>query len=389
MTTTVHDRIIYLDNNATTRVDPAVIDAMLPYWSEHFGNAASSHRAGAAAAAGVEKARADLARAIGARDSEIVFTSGGTEADNAALRGVFAARPDRRHLVVSAIEHHAVLETAEQLAHEGVCVTHAGVTRDGVLDLDQLASALRDDTALVAVMLANNETGVIQPLAQAAALAKARGALVMCDAVQALGKIAIQVDQLAVDLLTVSAHKLYGPKGAGALYVRRGTPFRPFILGGHQERDRRGGTQNTAGIVGLGAAAEIALHELPVESTRLARLRDRLEAELDRTFEMARGVGRSASRLPNTSCTCFSGVSAEAVLLLLSEAGVCVSSGAACSSGSLEPSHVLRAMGIDAHDAQGQIRFSFGRFNDDSDIDALLEILPAALQRVSALNAGA
>ncbi len=359
---------------------------MLPYLGEHYGNAASSHHAGAAAAAGVEQARAQLAAAIGARESEIVFTSGGTEADNAALRGVLTARPGRRHLVISAIEHHAVIDTAEQLAHEGASVTYVGVNRSGVLDLQQLAAALRDDTALVCVMLANNETGVLQPVAQAAALAHQRGALLFCDAVQALGKIPIDVAQLDVDLLSVSAHKLYGPKGVGALYIRRATPLRPLLLGGHQERDRRGGTHNVPGIVGFGAACALAIRELAGERERLTRLRDRLERELTARFDFVQRVGAAAERLPNTSCVCFAGVGAEALLLLLSEAGVCVSSGAACSSGSLEASHVLKAMGIEPHVAQGQIRISLGRFSSDADIERLLAALPAALARLMAVN---
>ncbi len=383
-------RLTYLDNNATTRVAPAVLEAMRPFWEDQYANAASPHRFGAYAAARVEEARAAVARLLQSRDSEIVFTSGGTEADNAALRGVLAARPDRRHLVISAVEHHAVLTPAELLESEGISVTRVGIDARGRLDLDALDRALRPDTALVSIMLANNETGVVFPLAEIARRAKAVGAVVHADAVNAVGKIVVHVEELGVDLLSISAHKLHGPKGVGALYVRRGTRWRPTIVGGPQERERRGGTSNVPGIVGFGAACALlceAEHapEGPT-ATRIRALRDRLETEITLCVPGARVIARDEPRLPNTSCICFEGVGAEALILLLSEAGICVSSGAACSSGSLEPSHVLKAMAIPPEIAQGQVRFSLSRFSSEADVRHVLEVLPEAVRRVAAVS---
>jgi len=378
--------VVYLDNNATTRSDPRVLEAMWPYLTEQYGNPSSGHHFGARVAARIEEARGQVARLIAARDSEIVFTSGGTESNNAALRGVLAARPGRRHLVISAVEHHAILEPAAALEREGVAVTRIGVDADGRLDLDALAASLRDDTALVSIMLANNETGVLFPLRQVCEIARARGVLVHSDAVNALGKLPIDVNELGVDLLSLSGHKIHGPKGVGALYIRRGTPFRPLLLGGPQERQRRGGTLNAPAIIGFGAACELLMGPERRAMERVHALRRRLETELVRRFEHACIVGGAAPRLPNTTCVCFAGCPAEAILLLLSEAGICASSGSACSSGSLEPSHVLKAMGIDPHVAQGQIRFSLSRFNSDADIDRLLETLPATLEKVAAVG---
>jgi len=378
--------IIYLDNNATTRVDPRVAQAMLPLLTERYGNPSSAHHFGAQVAAEVEQARRQVADLIGARESEIVFTSGGTEADNLALRGVLAAHPDRGHVVISAVEHHAVFELCEHLEHAGLAVTRVGVDREGRLDFGQLETSLRDDTALVSIMLANNETGVIFPLREVAELAGSRGVLVHTDAVNAIGKMPVDVEKLGVDLLSLSAHKFHGPKGCGALWIRRGTPFRAMQIGGSQERGRRGGTLNAPGIIGMGTACAI-LRELGDSAmSRCRTLRDRLEAELRRICPDVHICGQHADRLPNTTCACFPGLRSEAILILLSEAGICVSSGSACTSGSLEPSHVLRAMGIDARVAQGQIRFSLGRFNTDADIDRLLEVLPKVLQKVAAAN---
>ncbi len=380
------ETVVYLDNNATTRVDQRVIAAMLPLFSERYGNPSSAHHFGAQVAVEIEEARRCVAELIGARDSEIVFTSGGTEADNAALRGVLAARPSKRHIVITAVEHHAILETAEQLEHEGVEVSQVGVDGHGRLDLNALANTIREDTALISAMLANNETGVIFPLNEVSRIAKERGVLVHTDAVNAAGKTPINVDELGVDLLSLSSHKMYGPMGVGALYIRRGTPFRPMLIGGPQERKRRGGTLNAPGIVGFGKACEILSQEGAAESERIATLRERLEAELTRRFKDAVVLGAAAERLPNTSCVCFPGVAAEAVLILLSEAGICVSTGSACSSGSLDPSHVLDAMNVDPQVAQGQVRFSLGRFNSDADINRLLEVLRPIVDRVAAVN---
>jgi cysteine desulfurase len=383
----VNDRIIYLDNNATTRIDPRVLEAMWPYLAEQYGNPLSPHHFGGQVAARLEEARSQVARLISARDSEIVFTSGGTEADNAAVRGIFASRPSKHHLIISAVEHHAILEPAALLERNAVEVTRIAVDRDGRLDLDALADAIRDDTLLVSIMLANNETGVILPVRQVCEMAKSRGAFVHTDAINAIGKIPVNVDDLGVDLLSLSAHKIHGPKGVGALYIRRGTPFRPLLVGGPQERERRGGTHNTAGIVGFGAACELLCERDRDSMKRVVELRERLETELTRRFKNAQVMGAAAERVPNTSCVCFAGNPTEAILLLLSEAGICASSGSACSSGSLEPSHVLKAMGIDPYIAQGQIRFSLSRFNTAEDIERLLEALPPILEKVAAVSA--
>jgi len=377
--------ITYLDNNATTRPDERVVQAMLPLLTERWGNPSSGHHFGAQVAGEIEEARTRVAGLIGARDSEIVFTSGGTEADNTALRGVLAADPAKRQLIVSAVEHHAVLETAERLEYEGVTVTRIGVDREGRLDLAALEAAIRSDTALISVMLANNETGVILPLREVCQIAQSRGVPVHTDAVNALGKMPVSVDELGVALLSLSSHKIYGPKGVGALYVRRGTPFRAWQTGGSQERQRRGGTLNAPGIVGLGVACQILQNEGAVERTRIAALRTRLEAELRRQFANAHIIGGGAERLPNTTLVCFEGVASEALLMLLSDVGICASGGAACASGSQEPSHVLKAMGIPAPIALGEVRFSLGRFNTDADLDRLFQILPGALRKVAAL----
>ena len=376
--------LTYLDNNATTRPDERVVAAMLPLFTERYGNPSSGHRLGAQAAAEVEEARARVAALIGARDSEIVFTSGGTEADNAALRGVLAASPGKQHLIVSAVEHHAILETAERLEEEGVHVSRIDVDDAGRLDLDRLAGAIRDDTALISVMLANNETGVIFPLKEVCRIARERGVPVHTDAVNALGKMPVDVEELGVALLSLSGHKIYGPKGAGALYIRRGTAFRACQTGGSQERGRRGGTLNAPGIVGLGMACQVLRERGPEEVVRIRTLRDRLEVELQRRLPDVQIIGAAAERLPNTALVCFPGIAAQALLILLSEAGICVSGGAACASGSLEPSHVMKAMGVDPGVAQGEMRFSLGRFNTEADLDRLFEVLPAALKKVAA-----
>jgi cysteine desulfurase len=376
--------LTYLDNNATTRPDERVVAAMLAMLTERWGNPSSAHYFGAQVAGEIEEVRGRVAALIGARDSEVVFTSGGTEADNAALRGVLAGQPGRRHLIISAVEHHAVLETAERLEQEGVAVTRLGVDRDGRLDLDALAGAIRDDTALISLMLANNETGVIFPLKQVCEIAAQRGVPVHTDAVNALGKIPVSVAELGVSLLSLSGHKVYGPKGAGALYIRRGTPFRAWQTGGAQERNRRGGTLNAPGIIGLGMACQVLCEQGADEHVRVAALRERLETQLVRRVPFVRIMGAGAERLPNTTCACFTGVPAEALLILLSEARICASGGAACASGSLEPSHVLKAMHVEPEVGQGEVRFSLGRFNTAADLDRLFEVLPVVLAKVTA-----
>jgi cysteine desulfurase len=380
------DVITYLDNNASTRVDPRVVDAMLPLFTSEYGNPSSMHRFGGEVAAKIEQARCAVAAAIGATDAEIVFTSGGTEADNAALRGVITARPERRRIVISAVEHHAIIDTAKILQREAVEIVRICVDRAGQIDFDQLAGAVDENTALVSIMLANNETGVIADVHRVSEIAHRAGALVHTDAVNALGKIAIDVSQLGVDLLSLSAHKIYGPKGVGALYVRAGTPFRAMIVGGPQERHRRGGTLNAAGIVGLGAACAL-LREDDATRAKVAAWQSRIEQRLLAEIPGCEIIGREAARVPNTTCACFENVSAEPIILLLSEAGICVSSGAACSSGAIEPSHVLRAMNIPPRLSQGQVRISTGRFNTDEDVNRLLDTLPRIVKRAQTAQA--
>ncbi len=374
---------VYLDHNATTPVDPAVIAAMRPALEESYGNPSSVHRFGQQARAAVEGARESVAQLVRAQPTEIVFTSGGTEADNAALRGILAAAAaaGRRRVLYSAIEHHAVIHTARALAEEGLAVESIRVGGDGVVDLEYLRARLDDSTAWVALMLANNETGLIQPVAEASQLAHERGALILCDAVQAAGKIDVDVSALGVDLLALSAHKLYGPKGVGALYVRRGTKMRSWLRGGSQERNRRAGTENVPGIAGFGCAAALARERLAQDALRIAALRDRLEEGLLTIQGAARnGAG---SRVPNTSNVSFEGVEAESLVLALDLAGIAVATGAACASGAVEPSHVLRAMGLPPARVQASLRFSLGRGNTELDVSsATTEVARAvALQR--------
>ena len=377
---------IYLDHNASTPLDPRVLDAMLPVLSEGFGNASSMHWYGQRARALVDEARGEVAALIGATPQEIVFTGSGTEADNMALHGVLAmAREGRRKLVYSGIEHHAVLNTAKALAQEGWPVECCRVGEDGVVDLTDLRARVDDGTALVAVMLANNETGAIQPVEQVAAIARARGALVHCDAVQAVGKLPVDVHELDVDMLALSAHKLYGPKGVGALYVRRGTRLAPLVRGGSQERNRRAGTENVAGIAGLGRAAAVARAELAAEGPRSEALRDRLE----RRLLAIPGAIRNGDgpRVPNTANVSFEGVEAESLLLALDLLGVAVSTGAACAAGAVEPSHVLRAMGLRPERVQGSLRFSLGRRTTEAEIDRASVLVAEAVERQRAVSA--
>jgi cysteine desulfurase len=371
---------IYLDHNATTPLDPRVLDAMLPVLREGFGNPSSLHWFGQQSRAALDRARGEVAAIIGASPSEIVFTGSGTEADNLALRGVAAAsREPRRKLLYSAVEHHAVVHTARALAEEGFPVEALRVGPDGLVDLDDMASKLDDGTALVALMLANNETGVVQPVAEVARLAHERGALVHCDAVQAVGKIEVDVAALGVDMLALSAHKFYGPKGVGALYVRRGTRLKALLRGGSQERNRRAGTENVAGIAGLGRAAEIARRELRSEAGRLAALRDALEALL-LAIPGARRNG-DGPRVPNTTNVSFQDVEAESLLMALDLMGIAVSTGAACAAGAVEPSHVLRGMGLAMERVQGSLRFSLGRSTTAEDVERAAAAVAECVER--------
>jgi cysteine desulfurase len=377
-------RRVYLDHNATTPLDPNVFEAMRGALEQSFGNPSSLHWWGQQARAILDRARAQVASLVGATPAEIVFTGSGTEADNLALRGVAGlARPPRRKILYSAIEHHAVVNTAKALAEEGVPTEAVRVGTDGIVDLEDLGRRLDDETALVSVMLANNETGLLQPVAEVARLAHAKGALVHCDAVQAAGKVAIDVAALGVDLLTLSAHKIYGPKGAGALYVKRGTRMRPFLRGGAQEKNRRAGTENVAAIAGLGEAAALAAASLPTEGPREAELRDALEARLF-TIPGTRRNGEGP-RVPNTTNLSFEGIEAESLLMALDLAGVAVSTGAACAAESVEPSHVLRAMGLAPARVEGSIRLSLGRSTTEADLDYAAEKIAQAIERQRAV----
>lgn len=378
---------IYLDHNATTPLDPRVLEAMLPVLRDGFGNASSIHWYGQQARAALDRARGEVAALLACSPSEVVFTGSGTEADNLALQGLArAAREPRRRVLYAAVEHHAVLNTARSLAEDGWPVEAVRVDADGRLDLEDLAARLDDRTAVVAVMMANNETGVVQPLADVVRLARARGAAVHCDAVQAAGKLPLDVSALDVDTLAISAHKVYGPKGAGALFVRRNTRLRPFLRGGAQERNRRAGTENVAGIVGFGRAAGIAREEGAADSARIAVLRDRLEALL------AEGAGArpngGGARVANTANLSFEGVEAESLLMALDLAGVAVSTGAACAAGAVEPSHVLRAMGLRPERVQGSLRFSLGRGTTAEEVEraAAAVVEAVARQRAAALR---
>ncbi len=378
-------KIIYLDHNATTPLDPRVLDAMLAVLREGFGNPSSLHWYGQQARALLDEARAHAARLIGATPSEIVFTASGTEADNMALRGAAgAAREPRRKIVYSAIEHHAVVNTAKALAEEGWPVEVVRVGADGLVDLEDLRAKVDATTALVAVMRANNETGVIQPVEDVARIAHAAGALLHCDGVQAAGKIPVDVRALDVDTLALSAHKFYGPKGVGMLYVKRGTRLKPWARGGSQERNRRAGTENVAGIVGLGRAAALAADDLLAEAPRLEALRDRLETRL-LAIPGARRNGEGP-RVPNTANVSFERIEAESLLMALDLAGIAVSTGAACAAGAVEPSHVLRGMGLPMERVQGSIRLSLGRGTSAHEIDRAADAIAAAVEKQRAVS---
>jgi cysteine desulfurase len=380
-------RRVYLDNNATTPVAPEVFEAMRPYLVSDFGNASSIHWFGQQAKAAVESAREELARLINARPAEIVFTSGGTESDNAAIFGIVeAAKGDSKHVITSVIEHHAVLYTCRALEKRGVKVTYVRAGSDGVVDPSDVEAAIRPETVLITIMHANNELGTIQPLAEIGRIARDRDIYFHTDAVQSVGKIPVDVEALAVDLLSLSAHKLNGPKGVGALYVRKGTILRPLLFGGHHERDRRPGTENTPGIVGLGRAAALARCGMAEEAARVAPLRDELEAGIvERVPDVAVNGDRSR-RLPTTTNVRFDAIEGEGFVIAMDLKGVACSTGAACSSGSVEVSHVLSAIGLTQAQARSSIRFSLGRFNTSEDVTATLEVLPAVVERLRAVS---
>ncbi len=379
---------IYLDHNATTPLDPLVVDRMTQALRDVWGNASSVHHFGQQAKAALDEARGAVATLLGAEASEVVFTCGGTESDNIAIRGAAEALEagGRRHLITSAIEHEAVLATVRALARRGARVTILPVDASGIVSPDRLREAMTDDTALVSVMHANNEIGTVQPIAELAAIAHERGALFHTDAVQSAGKLPLDVRALGVDMLSIAGHKFYGPKGTGALWLKRGVRLVPPMTGGRQERNRRAGTENVPALVGLGVAADVARQKLAGEAARLAGLRDRLEAGILAGVAGSERNGAAAPRVPNTTNISVDGIESESLLIGLDLAGIAVSSGSACSSGTLEPSHVLKAMGLSHGRTLGSIRFSLGASNTEADIDRVIEVLPPLVAKLRSLT---
>jgi cysteine desulfurase len=379
-------RTIYVDNNATTRVAPEVFEEMTPYFTELYGNPSSMHFFGGQVQRKVEEARERVAGLLGARPQEIIFTSCGTESDNAAILSALQCNPEKRHMLTTRVEHPAVKNLAAHLRREGYRVTELPVDRQGLFSMEEVSRAMTDDTAIVSVMWANNETGVIFPVEEIATLAKSRGIIFHTDAVQAVGKVPINLAESQIDMLSLSGHKLHAPKGIGVLYVRRGTRFAPFVIGGHQEGGRRGGTENVPYIIGLGKACELAVTSLEEDNLRVKNLRDKLENGLLEMIENSMVNGDRQQRLPNTSSISFEYVEGESILLKLSDKGICASSGSACTSGSLEPSHVLRAMGVPFTAAHGSIRFSLSSFNTEEEIDYILEVMPPIIEQLRAIS---
>jgi len=377
---------IYLDNNATTKVAPEVLEAMLPYFTELYGNPSSMHSFGGQVARKIRIAREQAAALIGASPEEIIFTSCGTESDNAAIRSALATRPGKKHIITSRVEHPAVRILCAQLAAQGYRITELPVDKGGRLDLQNLEKSMTPDTAIVSLMWGNNETGVLFPVEEASAMAHEREILFHTDAVQSTGKIPINLKNNTIDMLSISGHKLHAPKGIGILYVRRGTKFSPFMIGGHQERERRGGTENTSGIVGLGKACELAAKNMEKENTCVRKLRDKLERGILDRIPQSRVNGDTGDRLPNTTNISFEFVEGESILLLMNELGICASSGSACTSGSLQPSHVLRAMGVPFTMAHGSIRFSLSIYNTEAEIDFVVAQMPAIIERLRGMS---
>ena len=379
--------MIYLDYNATTPIDERVLSAMLPYLKEEFGNPSSIYSLAQRARRAVEEAREKLAKLLNADPKEIIFTSGGTESDNFAIKGIAYANQDKgKHIITSQIEHHAVLNTCKFLEKQGFHITYLPVDRYGVVDLDALEKSITPQTILISIMFANNEVGTIQPIKKIGEIAKRHGVYFHTDAVQAVGKIPIDVKELGIDLLSLSAHKFYGPKGVGALYVRKGVKMSSFFQGGEQERGRRGGTENVAGIVGLGKAAEIAQEEMVEEEKRVRALRDELERRLLERIPEVVLNGHPQNRLYNTLSICVKYVEGESMLINLDREGICASSGSACISGSLEPSHVLLAMGVPPEIAHGSLRFSLGKFNREEDVERVSEVLPSIVEELRKIS---
>ena len=379
-------KIIYVDNNATTKVDDAVFEAMLPFYCEKYGNPSSVHTFGGQVMKDIENARASLAALLGTDPKQLIFTSCGTESNSSAIFSALHLCPKKKKVVISKVEHPAVLNVGKELVRRGFKLEEIPVDKYGRIDLQRMEEAVDDDTAIVSVMWANNETGNIYPVEEIAEIAHKHGALFHTDAVQATGKIKINLSESNIDMLSLSGHKLHAPKGVGALYVKRGVRFRPFLTGGHQERNRRAGTENVPGIVALGKAAELASDHIEYENTKVKALRDRLEKTLLELIPKTRVNGDIENRLPNTTNISFEFIEGEAILLLLDRMGICASSGSACTTGSLEPSHVLRAMGVPYTAAHGAIRFSFSRYNTEEEVDYIIEKLPPVIERLRAIS---
>lgn len=377
---------VYVDNNATTQVAPEVFEAMRPFFTEFYGNPSSMHSFGGVASDKIDAARASVADLIGALPEEIVFTSCGTESDSTAIRAALESNPDKKHIITTRVEHPAVKSLCEFLSQKGYRITFVPVNAEGRLDRDYLFDHLTDDTAIVSIMWANNESGVIFPVEPISKAIRDRGIVFHTDAVQAVGKIPIDMKNTGADMLSLSAHKFHGPKGIGVLYVRKGTKFSPFLLGGHQEGGRRGGTENVPYIVGMGKASELAAAHIDDVNTRVRSLRDKLENELLARIPNARINGDRDRRLPNTTSIGFEFVEGEAILLMMNEFGICASSGSACTSGSLEPSHVLRAMGVPFTSAHGSIRFSLSTYNTEADVDLIVDKLPPIIENLRKMS---
>jgi len=378
--------VIYLDNNATTQVAEEVLEAMLPYFREFYGNPSSMHTFGGQVGQKIRAAREQVAALIGALPEEIIFTSCGTESDNSAIRSALTTQPDKKHIVTSRVEHPAVRALCAHLSTQGYRITELPVDKNGILDLENLEKSMTPDTAVVSLMWGNNETGLIFPVEEAAAMAHDRGILFHTDAVQTVGKIHINMKNNVIDMLSISGHKLHAPKGIGVLYIRRGTKYVPYLIGGHQEKERRGGTENAPSIIGLGKACELAAKNMEKENTYVKKLRDKLEAELLKRIPQSRVNGDTNDRLPNTTNISFEYVEGEAILLLMNELGICASSGSACTSGSLQPSHVLRAMGVPFTMAHGSVRFSLSIYNTDKEIDFVIEKMPGIIERLRGMS---
>ena len=379
-------KTVYLDNNATTRVAPEVVEEMLPYFSELYGNPSSMHSFGGNLGLKVREARARIANLLGAQPDEILLTSGGTESDATAIHAALAANPHKRHIVTTRVEHPAIKNLFEQYGKNGYRVSFIPVDREGRLDMQTFGDSLTDDTAVVSMMWANNETGVLFPVEDVAAELHDRGILLHTDAVQAVGKVPIDLARTPVDMLSLSGHKLHGPKGIGALVIRKGTKFKPLMVGGHQEQGRRAGTENVPGIIGLGKACELAAGNLADIGTRVQGLRDRLEEALLAAVPQCMINGDRPNRLPNTTSIAFEYVEGEAILLMMNEFGIAASSGSACTSGSLEPSHVLRAMGIPFTAAHGSIRFSLSHYTTAEEIDFVIDKMPPIIERLRQMS---